>query len=270
MSEVSQGPGWWQAADLKWYPPELHADYVPPQPSTLPPPPKLPPPPTQPPVKKGPARSVWFVLAGLSLPAVAFLRLGPRGIPFAVALVIASVTLAVRSRKGDTGGVIGAVVGIFAVFAISLVTLTHGSLHHKIFHDGPSESVPSPGSGSSGGAAGLSPGQAKITIGGEVQSLTAPVRCSPMGVGEGMSIGGDSGVTVMLGRSDTDSPDVEIVTFKGVAGVDLLRVEPGDSAAHATATKHGNSYTFTGTATGLKQYSSTEVTREFEIDLTCP
>ena len=28
MSEVSQGPGWWQASDLKWYPPELHADYV--------------------------------------------------------------------------------------------------------------------------------------------------------------------------------------------------------------------------------------------------
>ena len=48
MSDVSQGPGWWQASDLKWYPPELHADYVaPPTPSpTLPPPPKLPPPPT--------------------------------------------------------------------------------------------------------------------------------------------------------------------------------------------------------------------------------
>ncbi len=42
MSDVSQGPGWWRAADLKWYPPELHADYEAP----LPPPPKLPPPPT--------------------------------------------------------------------------------------------------------------------------------------------------------------------------------------------------------------------------------
>ena len=41
MSDVSQGPGWWRAADLKWYPPELHADYEAP----LPPPPKLPPPP---------------------------------------------------------------------------------------------------------------------------------------------------------------------------------------------------------------------------------
>ena len=35
MSNVSQGLGWWQASDLKWYPPERHPDYVPP----LPPPP---------------------------------------------------------------------------------------------------------------------------------------------------------------------------------------------------------------------------------------
>lgn len=35
MSEVSGGPGWWQASDLKWYPPERHPQYVPP----LPPPP---------------------------------------------------------------------------------------------------------------------------------------------------------------------------------------------------------------------------------------
>lgn len=26
MSDTSQGPGWWEASDHKWYPPELHAD----------------------------------------------------------------------------------------------------------------------------------------------------------------------------------------------------------------------------------------------------
>ena len=31
MTDQSQGAGWWQAADLKWYPPELHADYAVPQ-----------------------------------------------------------------------------------------------------------------------------------------------------------------------------------------------------------------------------------------------
>jgi CRP/FNR family transcriptional regulator, cyclic AMP receptor protein len=32
MSEVSNGPGWWVASDGKWYPPELHPNYVPPPP----------------------------------------------------------------------------------------------------------------------------------------------------------------------------------------------------------------------------------------------
>jgi TM2 domain-containing membrane protein YozV len=27
MSDVSQGPGWWQASDAKWYAPDLHPDY---------------------------------------------------------------------------------------------------------------------------------------------------------------------------------------------------------------------------------------------------
>lgn len=31
MSDVPQGPGWWQASDLKWYPPESAPGYVPPQ-----------------------------------------------------------------------------------------------------------------------------------------------------------------------------------------------------------------------------------------------
>jgi hypothetical protein len=28
MSDTSQGPGWWQASDKKWYPPERHASYA--------------------------------------------------------------------------------------------------------------------------------------------------------------------------------------------------------------------------------------------------
>lgn len=42
MSDVSQGPGWWQAADSKWYPPEQHPNYVPSPPPT--PTPNMPPP----------------------------------------------------------------------------------------------------------------------------------------------------------------------------------------------------------------------------------
>lgn len=36
MSDASQGHGWWEASDSKWYPPEDHPDYVDPRP----PPPK--------------------------------------------------------------------------------------------------------------------------------------------------------------------------------------------------------------------------------------
>ena len=33
VSDTSQGPGWWQASDGKWYSPEQHPDYRPPPPS---------------------------------------------------------------------------------------------------------------------------------------------------------------------------------------------------------------------------------------------
>jgi len=39
MSDTSQGAGWWQASDGKWYPPHLHPDTPPPTPPpTVPPP----------------------------------------------------------------------------------------------------------------------------------------------------------------------------------------------------------------------------------------
>jgi len=32
MSDVSEGAGWWQATDGRWYPPETHPEYRAPQP----------------------------------------------------------------------------------------------------------------------------------------------------------------------------------------------------------------------------------------------
>ena len=34
MSELSQGQGWWEASDGKWYPPECHPSHPPPPPAT--------------------------------------------------------------------------------------------------------------------------------------------------------------------------------------------------------------------------------------------
>jgi hypothetical protein len=50
MSDSSQGPGWWQASDGKWYAPEQHPDYQPPAPAPAPPPTAQ-----QPPIPPGPA-----------------------------------------------------------------------------------------------------------------------------------------------------------------------------------------------------------------------
>ena len=128
MSDVSQGPGWWQASDLKWYPPELHPDYVAPlpPPPTQPPPAELPPPPmpvapTQPPVTtKGPSGLVWFVLAGLALLAIAaFLLVGnptQRGVLIAaVAIVIVGVWIADRSGQFAARTVMFVMAGLVAI-----------------------------------------------------------------------------------------------------------------------------------------------------------
>ena len=96
MSDVAQGPEWWQASDLKWYPPELHADYVAP----------LPPPPA---ATKG-QRNVGFVLAGLVLLEIAVpvvWRLFVPGFapPAVVLLVVAAIAIvgaAIALRSGQS------------------------------------------------------------------------------------------------------------------------------------------------------------------------
>ena len=134
MSDVSQGPGWWQASDLKWYPPELHADYVAP----LPPPPKLPPPP--PPVTptqsslttRGPSgqRKVGFVIAGLALLVIGvqigWAILGHGLLPpllVSAAIVIIGVTIAVRSGESQ-GRKLLFVIAMVLAFAVPAVLIT--------------------------------------------------------------------------------------------------------------------------------------------------
>ena len=84
MSDTSQGPGWWEASDGKWYPPESHPDNVdsatspgaapgaPADPSeSLGPPPGAPaetPGPVRPAGPKSPpSRATWFVLAAIAI-----------------------------------------------------------------------------------------------------------------------------------------------------------------------------------------------------------
>lgn len=153
MSDVSQGPGWWQAADVKWYPPELHADYVAP----LPPPPTLPPPPLLPPptpvTTKGPSgrRKVGFVIAGLALLAIAAQVVGDwfagigltetawwgwglerwtmPGPLVSVVIVIIGVTIAVRSGQSGARKVMSVVALVLALFAVPVVAVAVNTMH---------------------------------------------------------------------------------------------------------------------------------------------
>lgn len=61
MSDTSQGEGWWLASDGKWYPPELHRDYVPPAPPPLPLPSiPTPPSPAGPSQPEGNQATAWY------------------------------------------------------------------------------------------------------------------------------------------------------------------------------------------------------------------
>lgn len=69
MSDVQQGPGWWQASDGRWYPPEQHPNYRPPMPAPSPPPVtypaavaqggQYPQQPAAPPIAQGPPPGYW-------------------------------------------------------------------------------------------------------------------------------------------------------------------------------------------------------------------
>jgi hypothetical protein len=150
MSEVSQGPGWWQASDLKWYPPERRAGYLPPPPVELPPLPNLPPPPegggypTQGPTGQ---RKVGLFIAGLiawfalavAVLTVAQMSVGMLGGLLVLVLIVVAigigVTIAFRSSL-RLAFKIG--LPISMVLLVLLAAQVSGFLHIAHFEKNPS------------------------------------------------------------------------------------------------------------------------------------
>lgn len=250
-------------------------------------------------------RTAWFVLGGSSLLATAYLLfshlafnsrycnyspgqlceefaplngwLAPLALLIVLVVVIVAVALAVRRREYRAA----ATAFVLVTLVVPVMTLVPGSPLHPRTHFGNSSttvlgSAPaSPGAassaGTSGSPAGLSPGRAKVTIDGQVQTLTGPVTCDDMGVGEQIYIGNDGGTLIQM--LQTDPPKVDNLNFGASTsydGVTGLEADPGNDATNVTASRDGNSWQFTGTAAGQKDHSSQFVTRTFEIDLTCP
>jgi lipoprotein LpqH len=81
---------------------------------------------------------------------------------------------------------------------------------------------------------------------------------------------GDAATGIAAVLSDADPPVVHSVGLGNVNGV-TLGYQEGVGQGNAEATKDGNSYKITGTATGIDMQNPTQpVNKPFEIDVTCP
>jgi lipoprotein LpqH len=112
----------------------------------------------------------------------------------------------------------------------------------------------------------VAPGPASMTVGGQPANLTGPVDCATTD-GKFAIVVGDpvTGVIVGLEPDASAVHNVGIGTFNGA----VLAFTEGAPGNEAAATKKGNTYTITGTATGTNS-AHVAVSKPFEIRATCP
>lgn len=112
-------------------------------------------------------------------------------------------------------------------------------------------------------------GATKVTIDGVDQTVEGTVVCTNMAGNIQIAIGNATqGIGAQL--SDADPPVVKQVGLGNVNGVALGFTE-GAPGGTATATKAGNAYKISGTATGVDLANPMQpLTKPFEIDVTCP
>jgi lipoprotein LpqH len=127
------------------------------------------------------------------------------------------------------------------------------------------------GTGSSPTAAVNAPAgasNAKVTIDGTDQNVSAAVSCATTGGNVNIAIGGAvTGIGAVL--TDANPPVVKSVGLGNVNGV-MLGYTAGTGQGDAQATKDGNKYKITGTATGVDMANPTQpVNKPFEIVVTC-
>ncbi|WP_144208226.1 lipoprotein LpqH [Mycobacterium tilburgii] len=111
-------------------------------------------------------------------------------------------------------------------------------------------------------------GGTKVVIDGKDQNVSGSVVCTTAGGNINIAIGGAAtGIAAVL--TDANPPQVTSVGLGNVNGVNLAYSSAG-GGGNASATKNGNSYKITGTATGIDMANPTQrVSKPFEIDVTC-
>ena len=111
-------------------------------------------------------------------------------------------------------------------------------------------------------------GGTTVIIDGKNQNVSGSAVCATMGGTVNIAIGGAAtGIAAML--TDANPPQVKSVGLGNVNGVSLAYL-PGTGQGNASATKNGNTYKITGTATGVDMANPMQqVNKPFEIDVTC-
>jgi len=111
-------------------------------------------------------------------------------------------------------------------------------------------------------------GTAKVTIDGKPKEMQGQVVCTNAGGSLSIAIGeATTGIAVMM------APDASKVNSVGLGNVDGVSLGYADMApgASATATKDGNTYKVSGTASGVDMANPMQpITKPFEIEVTCP
>ena len=124
------------------------------------------------------------------------------------------------------------------------------------------------GAGTASATAAPSGGGTKVTIDGQDQNVKGTVVCSAMGGNMNIAIGdAATGIAAVLSE---DGATVQSVGLGNVNGV-TLGYQSGAGQGEANATKDGNAYKISGTATGIDMANPMQpVNKPFEIDVTCP
>jgi lipoprotein LpqH len=124
------------------------------------------------------------------------------------------------------------------------------------------------GTASASATAAPSGGGTKVTIDGKDQNVSGTVVCSSMGGNMNIAIGeATAGIAAVL---SSDGSTVQSVALGNVNGV-TLGYQSGAGQGEANASKDGNSYKISGTATGVDMANPMQpMTKPFEIDVTCP
>ncbi len=150
------------------------------------------------------------------------------------------------------------------LIAIAAVTIVAGAAGCSSGNkaSGPSSNSSTPSSSSPAAAA----GETKVTVDGQPQNVSGPVVCATNNGKFSIAIGeAITGVIVGLEPDASAVHDVGLGTINGV----VLSFTEGAPGNNAGATKTGNSYHITRTATGMDN-GGQQVSKPFTIDATCP